>query len=169
MKAETVDLTLIEDPSALDQHVPEIEVVESGTVAEPSVNQQEQRTESQPQHEVTTLKSEVDLLKQRVAELERENLQLFRRDLLKTKYIKLLEKHQQWWLQLSQSTETFFCARINSFRNFETLSTGSDWKTWSTAPINCGQHLTFCYLRFDHQHFTRRAPYPYCIVWYWTE
>ena len=120
MKAETVDLTLIEDPSALDQHVPEIEVVESGTVAEPSVNQQEQRTESQPQHEVTTLKSEVDLLKQRVAklerenlqlttlksevdllkqrvaELERENLQLFRRESdLKSKYIQLLEKHQQ--------------------------------------------------------------------------
>ena len=84
-------MTIIEEPSDLDQQVPEIE--QSGADGDPSVDQ---HTEIQPQHEVTPLKSEIDLLKQRVAELERENLQLFRRESdLKSKYIQLLEKNQR--------------------------------------------------------------------------
>ena len=93
MKNETVDLT-VDETSLPDHQVPDqIEEIESLTNAEPA---SKQFPDDQPSDEVKSLKSEMELLKQRIAELEQENIQLFRRESdLKSKYIQLLEKHQQ--------------------------------------------------------------------------
>ena len=94
MKNETVDLTEMEVASF--QQVPDvIEEIESLTDAEPAPKQFSD-DQTSDLGEVITLKSEMEILKQRIAELEQENIQLFRRESdLKSKYIQLLEKHQQ--------------------------------------------------------------------------
>ena len=87
IKAETVDLTLTADQQVPHDVSDEIEEIESIAGAEPTVGHQEPSTEDQPSND-TSLKTEIEILKQRVCQLEQENGELFKREAaLKNKYI----------------------------------------------------------------------------------